>query len=254
MSVIEKSMKDIGVNGLVCLEAGTGAGNMTRYLVKNGAKLVYSISNNEEHLEYARKRLSDKEAERVKFIKADLCNLSIIPSETVDLVTAHMLINVVPPTEILLIFRELTRVTKINGLIVINDYNPLSSYMGKRSYLVEELFKIENALNYLIESKPALVWYPAEYIIQLLKLLGWVLEDMELVYKKTPWEKDLLKEHVEVIEGLCTKVNNERIKNTFLQQTLEIFNKVKDDEVIYAGSIYSVRMQKKLDKMLKKTK
>lgn len=206
MSVIQKSMKNIAVNGFVCLEAGTGAGNMTRYLVKRGAKLVYSISNNEEHLEYARKRLSNKEAERVRFIKADLCNLNIIPSETVDLVTAHMLINVVPPTDILLIFQELTRVTKRKGLIVINDYNPLSSYRGKRSYLVEELFKIENSLHYLIEGKPALIWYPAEYIIQLLKLLGLTLEDSELIYKKTPWEKDLLKEHVEVIEGLCKKL------------------------------------------------
>ncbi|MEO0183353.1 MAG: hypothetical protein ABIL40_07750, partial [candidate division WOR-3 bacterium] len=111
-----------------------------------------------------------------------------------------------------------------------------------------------NALNHLVEGRPALIWYPAEYIIQLLKLSGWVLEDMELVYKKTPWEKDLLKEHVEVIKGLCTKINNERIKNTFLHQTLEIFNKVRDDEVIYAGSIYSIKMRKKLDKMLKKTK
>jgi len=35
---------------------------MTRYLVKRGAKLVYSISNNQEHLDYARSKLSDDEA------------------------------------------------------------------------------------------------------------------------------------------------------------------------------------------------
>lgn len=40
------------------------------------------------------------------------------------------------------------------------------------------------------------------------------------------------------------KVNNKRIKNAFLHQTLEIFNKIKDNEVIYVGSIYSIKMRK----------
>jgi len=39
------SMDKINVNGLTCLEAGTGAGNMTLWLAKKGAKVVYSIKN-----------------------------------------------------------------------------------------------------------------------------------------------------------------------------------------------------------------
>ena len=34
------AMGKINVKGLICLEAGTGAGNMTRWLAKKGAKLV----------------------------------------------------------------------------------------------------------------------------------------------------------------------------------------------------------------------
>jgi len=238
-------MKDVNVEGSICLEAGTGAGNMTRYLVQRGAKLVYSISNNQEHLDYARSKLSDEEAKRVRFINADLRRLNFLSDNTIDLITAHMLINVVPAVELFLIFKELTRVAKKGALIVINDYNPLSSYITKRSRLVEELFRIENAISYLVEGKPALVWYPSEYITDLLQLSGWKLESVRLLYHKTPWERELLQEHLEVIKETCIKLNDENTRKNFLQQALEILNKIGEKEVIYAGSIYSIKMRRK---------
>ncbi|MEW5937120.1 MAG: methyltransferase domain-containing protein [Candidatus Thermoplasmatota archaeon] len=245
MSSIQKSMKNIPVEGLICLEAGTGAGNMTCYLVKRGAKLVYSISDNQEHLDYARSKLSNDEAKKVKFINSDLCDLSFLSPGAIDLITAHMLINVVPPVDLFSIFNELTRVAKKDALMVINDYNPFFSYQTKKSYLVEELFRIENAIHYIVEGKLALIWYPSEYIINLLQLLGWVQECMNLIYSKTPWEKELLKEHIDVIKDMCVKVNHEDLREDFLQNALEIFNKIGDEEVIYAGSIYSIKMRKK---------
>jgi len=238
-------MKDVNVEGSICLEAGTGAGNMTRYLVKRGAKLVYSISNNQEHLDYARSKLSDEAAKRVRFINADLRRLNFLSDNTIDLITAHMLINVVPAVELFLIFKELTRVAKKGALIVINDYNPLSSYITERSHLVEELFRIENAISYLVEGKPALVWYPSEYITDLLQLSGWKLESVRLLYHKTPWERELLQEHLEVIKETCIKLNDKNTRKNFLQQALEILNKIGEKEVIYAGSIYSIKMRRK---------
>ena len=245
MPSLQESMKDVNVEGSICLEAGTGAGNMTRYLVQRGAKLVYSISNNQEHLDYARSKLSDEEAKRVRFINADLRRLNFLSDNTIDLITAHMLINVVPAVELFLIFKELTRVAKKGALIVINDYNPLSSYITKRSRLVEELFRIENAISYLVEGKPALVWYPSEYITDLLQLSGWKLESVRLLYHKTPWERELLQEHLEVIKETCIKLNDENTRKNFLQQALEILNKIGEKEVIYAGSIYSIKMRRK---------
>jgi ubiquinone/menaquinone biosynthesis C-methylase UbiE len=244
-NIILISMDGIHIKDLTCLEAGTGAGNMTRYLLKKGSKLVYSISNNQEHLDYARKRLSDEEAKRVKFINADLRKLNFLSDETIDLITAHMLINVVPPVDLFQIFKELSRVAKKGTLMVVNDYNPLSSYQTKRSLLVEKLFKIENAIYYMVEGEPALVWYPSEYITDLLQLLNWKVESVKLLYHKTPWEKELLREHLEVIKETCIKINDENVRENFLHQALEIFNKIGDDEVIYAGSIYSIKMRKK---------
>jgi len=236
MSTIDK----INITGLTCLEAGTGAGNMTRWLAKKGAKVVYSISNNLEHLDYARRRLPKKYIKNVKFIKADLRKLDFLEEETIDLITAHMLINVVTPVDLFFIFKELTRVAKNKALMVVNDYNPLCSYQTERSHLVEELFRIENAVSYLANDEPALIWYPSEYIIELLELLGWEIETMELMYDKTPWGKELLKEHLEVIENECKKLRNENLRKNLLHQAKEILNQVDEDETVYAGTIYSI--------------
>jgi len=138
-------MDRLNIKGLICLEAGTGAGHMTCYLAKRGAKLVYSISNNQEHLDCARKELPKKYIKNVRFIKADL-----------------------------------------------------------------------------------------------LKLLGWRIETIELMYDKTPWEKELLEEHLEVIENECKKLRNENLRREMLSQATEILNQVDEDETIYAGTIYSI--------------
>ncbi|RLC74575.1 MAG: hypothetical protein DRI61_16375, partial [Chloroflexi bacterium] len=105
---------------------------------------------------------------------------------------------------------------------------------------VEELFRIENAVYYLANGEAALVWYPSEYVADLLKLLGWRIETIELMYDKTPWEKELLEEHLEVIENECKKLGNENLRKNLLSQAIEILNQVDEDETIYAGSIYSI--------------
>lgn len=245
VSKIRKFMDDVPIEGLICLDAGTGTGSLTRYLVKRGARLVYSISNNPEHLDYARSKCSTKELRKIRFINADLSCLNFLSVETVDLVTAHMLINLVTPVKLFSIFRELTRVARKNSLLIIIDYNPLYTYQTDRSYLVEELFRIENAIHYLVKGEPALIWYPSEYIVDFLQLLGWMPECIKLIYSKTPWEKELLQEHIDVIKEICTKVNHKGIREDFLRNAVEIFNKIGDEEVIYAGSIYGIKMRKK---------
>jgi len=76
-----------------------------------------------------------------------------------------MLINLVSPIKLFLIFKELTRAARKGCLLIIIDYNPFFTYQMDRSYLIEELFRIENAIHYLVEGEPAMIWYPSEYII-----------------------------------------------------------------------------------------
>ncbi len=245
MSIIRKFVRDVPIEGLICLDAGTGIGGMTRYLVKRRTKLVYSISNNQEHLDYAHSKCSTEELTKIRFINADMSDLNFLSAETVDVITTHMLINVVTPVKLFSIFRELTWVARKNSLLIIIDYNPLYTYQTDRSHLIEEIFKIENAIHYLGEGEPALIWYPSEYIINLLQFFYWVSECVKLLYSKTPWEKKLIKEHIDVINEMCVKVDQESIRENFLHNAVEIFNKIGDEEVIYAGSIYGIKVRKK---------
>jgi len=174
-----------------------------------------------------------------------LRELDFLGEKTIDLITAHMLVNVVTHVDLFLILKELTRVAKSKALMVVNDYNPLSSYQTERSHLVEELFRIENAASYLANGEPALVWYPSEYITELLELLGWEIETMELMYDKTPWEKELLEEHLEVIEEECKKINDENLRKSLLHQAHKLLDQIGEDETIYAGTIYSIIARRK---------
>ena len=140
MSIIRKFVRDVPIEGLICLDAGTGIGGMTRYLVKRRTKLVYSISNNQEHLDYAHSKCSTDELTNIRFINADMSDLNFLSAETVDVITTHMLINVVTPVKLFSIFRELTWVARKNSLLIIIDYNPLYTYQTDRSHLIEEIF------------------------------------------------------------------------------------------------------------------
>lgn len=242
---IQLAMNGIHIEDSVCLEAGTGAGNMTCYLVEKRAKLVYSVSNNQEHLDCARKRLSNDDAKRAIFIRGDLRELSSLSDQAIDLITAHMLINLLPPVDLFLVFKELSRVARKSALLVVDDYNPFSSQQAGSSPLVERLFRIENAIHYLVEGEPALVWYPSQYVTDLLQLLDWKVESVKLLYDETPWEKELLQEHIDTIKEVCAGINDEGMRKGFLQQALEIFDQIRDDEVIYAGSVYSVKARRK---------
>ena len=84
------------------------------------------------------------------------------------------------------------------------------------------------------------MWYPSEYIIDLLQPLGWKAESVRLLYQKVPWPKELLEEHIDVIKE-CAEINGKEI---FLQEALKTFNEIDDSEVVYAGSIYSIKMRK----------
>ena len=242
---IQLAMEGIDVEGLVCLEAGTGAGNMTCYLVARGARLVYSLSDNQEHLDYARERLSGDDAKRVEFIRGDLRKLDFLSGGTIDVVTAHMLINVLPSVDLFSVLGELSRVAKQGALLVVNDYNPLSSHRGRRSHLVERLLRIENAVCCLVEGEPALVWYPSHYVAELLRLRDWEVESVTLLYDKTPWHKELLRGHVDGVREASLGIEDEGVREGLLRQTLGVFDQVADAEVIYAGSIYSIKARRR---------
>lgn len=68
---------------------------------------------------------------------------------------------------------------------------------------------------------------------------------MELMYDKTPWEKELLEGHLEVIEEECKKIDDENLRKSLLHQAYKLLDQIGEDETIYAGTIYSIIARRK---------
>jgi len=91
---VRTALDDRPVEGAVCLEAGAGVGNTTAGLLEAGAGRVYAVTNDAEHADTVRERVGAGGPDRVATLEADL-RATPLPDESVDLVTAHGLCNVV---------------------------------------------------------------------------------------------------------------------------------------------------------------
>lgn len=234
---VRRSLADVPVSGATCLEAGTGVGNVTAHLAASGASAVYSVSNEREHLDRARERV---DAPGVALLEADLTCLPL-EAGAVDLVTAHGLVNVVPPSELAAVTTELTRVAAAGGQLVVNDYGRPPA-AGERSTPVERLFAVENAAARLADGRPALTFYPAAHLRALLVGLGWEHVGTDLLTSEVPWDRALLEAHLGVVERLAAEVDPP-LDEALEDAAREAVAAVEEGAVVHAGTMYSLRMR-----------
>lgn len=112
---VTTALADRPVAGAVCLEAGAGVGNTTAGLLAGGASRVYAVTNERKHAKSTLERvranadLRTDSPGRVAILEADLRDIPL-PADSVEVITAHGLFNVVPPADLAPIITELTRV------------------------------------------------------------------------------------------------------------------------------------------------
>ncbi|WP_049928754.1 class I SAM-dependent methyltransferase [Halopiger goleimassiliensis] len=187
---IRRALADRSIVGRVCLEAGAGVGNATAGLLEADPAAVYAVTNDADHALEVRERIED---DRAAVLYADLRSIPL-PDDSVDVITAHALFNVVPPATAAAIAAELTRVVASGGTLVIDDYAPLSD-----AEPVRELFAVENAATELADGRPALTFYPADALRRLFAGHGWGHDRTETILEPVPWTADLLEAHADVV-------------------------------------------------------
>lgn len=189
---VRTAVADLPVEGAVCLEAGAGAGNMSKALAAAGAERVYAITNDSSHAIDARERVGD---DRVAVLTADL-TATPLPDDSVDLITAHALCNVVSPAELTEILAELSRVARPDARLVVDDYGPIPT--DGDGAVVSELFAVENAAAELSRGESALTFYPAEHVRRLCAGFGWTPTRTETLLDPVPWTPELLDAHADL--------------------------------------------------------
>ncbi len=226
---VTAALEDRPVSGAVCLEAGAGVGNTTAGLLAAGAKRVYAVTNERADARTVRDRVvrgdqgrtardastrtdrdastrtdrdastrtdrdastrTDRDASsRTVLLEADVRALPLA-ADSVDVVTAHGLFNVLPPETLAAVAAELTRVAAPGCHLVVDDYRPLPADAA-----VRDLFAVENAASELAYGRPALTFYPSRVLRDLFVGRGWTYDRTRTLLDPVPWTASHLAAH-----------------------------------------------------------
>ncbi|QKY20590.1 class I SAM-dependent methyltransferase [Halolamina sp. CBA1230] len=190
---VAAALSDRDVAGTTCLEAGAGVGNATAGLLDAGAEQVYAVTDRADHAEGVRERFAGDD--RVELIEADLREIPL-PDDSVEVVTAHALFNVLPADATAPIAAELTRVAAPGATLVVDDYDPMPPNSA-----VRQLFGVENAAAELANARPALAFYPADALRRLFGGHGWAHDRTQSILEPVPWTESHLTAHVAEVRG-----------------------------------------------------
>ncbi|POG56544.1 class I SAM-dependent methyltransferase [Haloferax marisrubri] len=234
-TTVTAALDDRPVRGAVCLEAGAGTGNTTAGLLDAGAKRVYAVTNDPEHATLVRDRVAPSPTDRARTVvlEADVRSLPLA-DDSVDVVTAHGLFNLVSPESLAAVARELTRVAAPGCHLVVDDYEPHPDDAA-----VRELFALENAASQLARGRPALTFYPADALRALFSGHGWRFDRELTLLDPVPWSESHVEAHASVAKSLAAEVPGE-MGGWLADQADRVADAVESEST---GEMYSVAMR-----------
>jgi SAM-dependent methyltransferase len=196
---VATALDDRPVAGKRCLEAGAGAGNATAGLLANGADRVYAVTNDRDHARMTRRRVDEgddgenggDDGDRLAVLEADLRSIPL-PDDSVDVITAHGLCNVLDPASLSAVAEEISRVAAPGAELVVDDYDPLPDGAAMR-----ELFAVENAASELARGRPALTFYPAAFLRRFFAGHGWEFRRERTLLEPVPWTESHVSAHAD---------------------------------------------------------
>ncbi|WP_148414438.1 class I SAM-dependent methyltransferase [Haloferax sp. KTX1] len=234
-TTVTAALADRPVRDAVCLEAGAGTGNATAGLLDAGAKRVYAVTNDPEHAELVRDRVAPSPTDRARtaVLEADVRSLPLA-DDSVDIVTAHGLFNLIGPESLAAVAGELTRVAAPGCHLVVDDYEPVPDDAA-----IRELFALENAASQLARGRPALTFYPADALTALFSGYGWRFDRELTLLDPVPWSASHVEAHASVARSLAADVPGEMGKRLAVEAD-RVAAAVESES---AGEMYSVAMR-----------
>jgi len=232
-STVATALEDRSVEGATCLEAGAGVGNATAGLLAAGAERVYAVTNDADHARTVRERVARDDPDRSVALEADLRRLPLA-DDTVDVVTAHGLFNVVPPASLDAIAAEMTRVAASDCQLVVDDYEPLPSDAE-----VRELFAAENAASQLAIGRPALTFYPVAVLRRLFEGYGWEFDRRRTLLDPVPWTEQHVEAHAGEIRSAAAELSEQQ-RSRFVDEADRLAREIGEER---AGEMYSLALE-----------
>ncbi|WP_158059137.1 class I SAM-dependent methyltransferase [Halorussus halophilus] len=230
---VRTALADQPVCGSTCLEAGAGVGNTTAGLLAEGCARVYAVTNDGEHATTVRERVGREESDRTAVLEADLRDVPL-SDDSIELITAHGLFNVLAPDALGTVVAELTRVAKPGCRLVVDDYAPLPDDAA-----VSDLFAVENAITELAEGRPALTFYPVSVLRRLFAGYGWEFDRKRILLDPVPWTASHVEAHTEVVRRAAETLSSD-VGESLLEEAERLAAEIGEESV---GEMYSVAMR-----------
>jgi len=227
---VTAALADRPVDGATCLEAGAGVGKTTAGLLADGADRVYAITNDREHARTVRERVGTDDRDRAVVIEADLVQTPLA-SDSVEIITAHGLCNVLPPDSLDAVLDELTRVAAPGCHLVVDDYEPLPDDAAMR-----DLFAIENAAAELATGDAALTVYPAAAIRRLVAGHGWEFDRERTLLDPVPWTPNHVAAHADAARASARTLPDD-LRKPLLAEIDRLVDAIGEES---AGTMYSL--------------
>ncbi len=230
---VTAALDDRPVENRVCLEAGAGVGNTTAGLLAAGAGRVYAVTNDPSHAAIVRDRFARTEPDSLAVLNADVRGLPL-STDSVGLITAHGLFNLLAPESLDTVADELTRVAAPGCHLVVDDYEPLPEEAA-----VTGLFALENAAAELASGTPALSFYPEETLRRLFVGSGWQFDRSRTLLDPVPWTASHLEAHAAETRTLSAELPPQ-VREFLTAETSRLVRRIESESV---GVMYSLALQ-----------
>mgnify|MGYP000247659350 CR=1 FL=1 len=230
---VKMALADRPVAGRCCLEAGAGAGNAAAGLLDAGAESVVAVTNDREHAKTVRERVEADHPDRVGTVEADLRSIPL-PDDSVAVVTAHALFNVVPTTDLDVIASEITRVAASGAHLLVDDYAPLPDGAA-----IRDLFALENAARELVDTRPTLTFYPEDVLRGVFETRGWEFDRRKTLLDPVPWTESHVAAHADTVRDAATRIDGD-LRDALVSRADSLATEIGSES---AGEMYSLAFQ-----------
>jgi hypothetical protein len=265
---VRTALTSVSVAGETCLEAGAGAGGATLGLLAAGAARVVAVTNDPAHAAAVRDRVAAFERDRsgdggstpaspspsssssspaapnagvgaarpatrrATVLRGELRAVPLA-DDSVSVITAHALCNVLDPATLSAVAAELGRVAGPDARLVVDDYAPTAA-CGP----VADLFAVENAAAWLADGRAAYTFYPATYLVQAFESAGWTCRGDATLLEPVPWTPELLDAHVEAARDTAATLE-EPLRESLVARAEAVRSGI--DGTVRCGRMYSLQ-------------
>jgi len=175
-AILDRVYNGIDLSNLKILDGDTGVGYSTKYLalhIRDG--LVVTVDIDTSSFEMLIKIVDEYLLNKIVFIKANLSKLSFIKENYFDIVNLYFTIHTIESVtlgETIKVLREMYRILKPGGMLVITENYPTFKPIDRAQELLIEFSKIEDKIMEALGVTARDVEYEPRELANILKHIG----------------------------------------------------------------------------------